>query len=366
MNNYVLNHKNFTFLKDHIIKKVNLQNISAGIMSETGIITCPISETPHYSYVSGEKEKYLEYYKKFKVNYNIPMKKILQDFENLINEKSNYLEGEHKEKYIILNDSMGIMDGHHRAAVLLKNGVTEIPIAIKKKDNQIKIYKDDYYNNWKEWYSPLKVGDIFLNFRTIPNYVEVPEEINSKTRGLNKWNFIIKDNLPDLKGKTVCDIGCNMGLFSYLMIKEKGALKVDGYDRGLEVNDTSNNSIANQDVSQQAYFVKNLLQLQDNTNFDNLNFYPCDLNKINLKELKYDFLFSSNVLYHFREYFDIIIKEIRNNIPEVFLQANHGHGQSLRRFSDIEYHKKVLEKYGYKTKITAPKNYTLPVIYGYK
>jgi len=48
-------------------------------------------------------------------------------------------------------------------------------------------------------------------------------------RGQRNVDYIIAKNLPDLRGKMVCDVGRSVGLLAYSLIK-LGAKSVDGFE----------------------------------------------------------------------------------------------------------------------------------------
>lgn len=118
---------------------------------------------------------------------------------------------------------------------------------------------------------------------------------------------------------------------------------------------------------QQAYFVKNLLQLQDRKRYDGLQFHEADIAKIDFAAFRYDvFFFSCCMLYHFGPLFETIIRDISAHIREIFLQANLGHSGLLGEFASVAYRRRLLEQYRYQVHIDAPAGYSYPVISGRK
>mgnify|MGYP001234622463 FL=1 len=108
--------------KNNIIKNVNLNELKCSVI-DRGIVQ--IEDTPHFQYVQGYKNSYIEY-----VNKNIG-EKLQEDhypesFEKLINNfDKNYNNKRLKKSYIIVNKENVILDGLHRASIL-KNIGSEI------------------------------------------------------------------------------------------------------------------------------------------------------------------------------------------------------------------------------------------------
>ena len=391
MKNFKVDHKNINFQVNfpphlpktgYLICKVSLKSLYASILhwksSKIKKKLKKLDKTPHYEFIKGNKSAYESYLIKFgkKVGYGIEHS--IENFNKLIMNNYLYLGRESSSEYIIcqkrkklLGSKNVIVDGVHRACLLINQGIESVPAAFIFKKSpgkfaQLDQYLKDYKDDILEWYTPIEIAGRRINERTYPDFKERPDFFNNKERGKSKWNFIIKKNLPNLKGKSVCDIGCNVGLYSIFMT-QMGAKKVDGYDRGEKVIQPTNKNLPRQNVVQQAYFVKNLFKLAGYKNLDKINYFECDINKLDFSKLKYDLFFSSCVLYHFGAgKFEDIIKKISKNIPEVFLQTNLGHDGNLAKLASVSYQKKMLEKYGYKVKTCMPKGYNYPVLYGIK
>jgi len=214
------------------------------------------------------------------------------------------------------------------------------------RDKIIEEYISTYADSFKEWYAPVTLGNHKIYARTHPTFQWRADSINDNTLGKLKWDYIIKDNLPDLKDKKICDLGCNIGLFSLEMGK-LGAI-IDGFDRG----PNTNIYLGSQSVANQAYFVRNLYEVFYKARYPYVNFHEVDLMTCDLGFLKeYDLLFSCCTLYHLgAQRMDQIIEFASKHIPEVFLQSNDLHGGNLGKISNIDYHIKLLEKYNYKIK----------------
>lgn len=381
---YNTNHKEFSFefnIPGHLsgtyntakIRRIPLKQVKAKLVvsmdnNKVQHGLCDLDQTPHYTFLKGNKEAYRNYLQKF--TWAVGVEHSEEVYQNLINNFGTYLQSPHNKDYIICQVESGklvIRDGLHRAVILAAKGFVDVPmVLLNDYTEQLDAYAHDYKDTFLEWYTPLTLNeDIVFHERTYPNYIERPEYMNNLERGESKWKYIIEKNLPDLKGKTVCDVGCSIGLFAYYMLK-LGASRVDGYDRSSEIIQPTNPNLPRQSVVQQAYFVKNLLQLRDNQKYDNLNFYEFDINQANFESFKYDVFYSSCVLYHFAEKFEMFIKQISKNNPTVILQSNLGHGGPLGMYASVEYHKQILENNGYTVDIDAPTGYKYPMIIGRK
>lgn len=210
------------------------------------------------------------------------------------------------------------------------------------------------------------MGGRVIHERTFPHFKERPEYLHNKERGKSKWNYIIKKNLPNLRGKVVYDVGCNIGLFS-LFMAQMGACKVIGLDRGKQTEQPTNQDLPSQDIVQQAYFVRNLFKLAGDGLYENVEFKEADIATLDFSTFQCDFLFATCVLYHFgEERFQEILCQ-SSHIPEIFLQTNLGHqGKNLKRLVQIDYQKRLLERNGYEVKVVNPVGYEYPIIYGKK
>lgn len=367
-----------------LIKTVDTQDLFARVViSNKGVPRHKIkhiSKTPHAAFLSGRKKEYSAYLKEFGKSVGYRYGHSVEDFKKLDQNFVRYLDSSHSDEYIIceytknfLKERIVILDGVHRATLLVSRSIKSIPVAIvikpdEKHLSQLHQYFEDYWRDFKEWYTPLKLSDIIIHERTYPKYIPRPEYMNNKERGLSKWNYIIKNNLPNLKGKVVYDIGCNIGLYPILMA-DLGAKSVTGYDRGPSIFQPTNKELPNQNVVEQAYFVKNLFRLSSKKDYKNVKYIEEDLSKMDYLKIKCDLFFSSCVIYHFgKKKFEEIIEALSKNVKEIFLQTNLGHlnNPELGDIVSVNYQTSILIKNGYKIKAVEPKGYNYPIIYGYK
>lgn len=392
MKGYKLEHKDFMFRtsfsesilhykdKPYIICKVSTNSLYARIVSgysgaRVKHRIVKIGNTPHYAFLKGNERKYRQYLEKYGRDVGYTLEHSVESFKELINSKERYLESKYKSNFIVcesvnrfFSEKIVILDGVHRASLLLYQGVSHIPVVLitEGHESQFLQYLTDYRDDFIEWYTPIQFNDVIIHERTYPDFEEHPEFLTNKERGKSKWDFIIEKNLPDIRGKTICDIGCNVGLYSNYLL-QLGAARVDGYDRGADIVQPTNPNLPRQNVVNQAYFVKNLFKLSGLMNNEWVNFFECDIATLDFSKMKYDMLFSCCVLYHFKDKFEEIIKTTSSHIPELFLQTNIGHrGEDLSKYVSIEYHEKLLNKYGYNVRIDAPTGYNYPIIYGKK
>jgi SAM-dependent methyltransferase len=336
-------------------------------------------DTPHYQFVLGNEEPYCGYLKRHGEDVGYGREHSIEAFKSLLASEEVYLDDQYRSDYIvaeavkgILGKKLVVLDGVHRVCQLISQGYSSVPIAILKekplgKLEQFDQYLKDYKYEFPEWYTPLEIKGRIIHERTYPGFKERPKFLTNRERGRSRWEFIVAKNLPELKGKTVCDLGSNIGLYSIFMA-QLGAKKVDGYDRSEHVIQPTNPKLPRQNVVQQAYFVKNLFFLAGEGRFDNVNFFDCDIATMDFRQLEYDFFFSSCVLYHFgKKGFEEIICQLSKHTPEVFLQTNLGHKQGeLAESASLSFQRGLLEKYGYTVRADEPPGYNYPVLYGKK
>lgn len=237
-----------------------------------------------------------------------------------------------------------------------------------ERDQMMSQYIIKHRDEFPEWYMPLVLGEHKILARTFPTFQERPDSLVDNTCGKLKWDLTLSKIMPDLIGKTVCDIGCNIGIFSLEMAR-RGARSVDGYDRGRDIVQPNNHHLGTQSVAQQAYFVRNLYEVYHNERYSQVRFHEMDLMTMDFNKHRFDVFVACCVLYHLgAERMEEIIKTISEHTPEVVLQANNGHGGELGTLSSLAYHVQLLTKYGYEVQktIMGPVGYPHPVVYASK
>lgn len=349
-----------------------------------------LTSTPHYNffakknilknYFNDSKKRLLNY---FKMAYPNDYEAKIFNAVSLLDGDSAYLNGEYSNSAILVDSNNEIIDGNLRAARLASLGAKNIIVNEIRRfeknfsrvsldyledrdhlDGEMKEYLSSVKNSFKEWYSPLELGPFLMPKITYPDFREVWDFDDGE--GIRNWNSAIKHVLPDLTGKSVLDIGSNMGLFS-LELARLGA-NVCGVDRGPGVVQPNNHHLGSQSVPNQAYFIRNLYESYYAVRFPNVAFAEIDLMDFDFSDTKCDIFFSCRVLYHLgSKRMGEIISSVSKNIPEIILQSNEGHAGKLGRISSMEFHKKLLKKCGYKIRREwSPAGCHHPVVYATK
>jgi len=370
----------------------------------------PLQSSPHFLFATG-REKVYEDYLKFAKKYS-GTEHTVDSFKALLEsvkcaDYSNSTQG--RIRVYKVKDLIVIKDGAHHAAALLASGVKDANIEyvtntdtygrtlhikeasdVSKKLNRLttehrlvhleangnrhdaklllKEYFETFRNTFMEWYTPHTITNkLVIDVKTYPKFQVKPEYHTNKERGQSKWDYIISENLPDLRDKTVLDIGCSSGLFSYLMAHDHGAKLVHGIDRNEDIIQPTNPKLPQQNVSNQAWFITNMLCFRDNFPRHKLNFFDVDIETFDFSKTKYDVVFACCILYHFRSKMDEKIEQLSHCCNEIFLQTNLGHANKLGKYPTVDYHIEVLKKHGFKiVKIVEPDGYKYPVIYAKK
>lgn len=219
--------------------------------------------------------------------------------------------------------------------------------------------------HFKEWYQPVDFGDGIIADVTVPPLWKPAPELNLE-RGVAKWNFIVKRNMPDLQNKRVLDLGCNNGIMS-IMIAREGATEVLGIDRNETIFQKSNKNLPVQNIVEQASFVKKAFELKEGIKLP-ITYYPCDIAEIDKLNLgKFDLIISLCVVYHEFDKMPKIIEMLAKMTDHLILQTNLKHSGDLAKWADISTHVKLLQDAGFsKIIIDAPKDYYMPIIIGEK
>lgn len=237
-----------------------------------------------------------------------------------------------------------------------------------ERDTVIAKYIADHKDEFREWYMPLQVGKHAIPARTFPKFNDRPESLLDETSGKRKWDLTLSKVMPSLTGKAVCDMGCNIGIFS-LEVAKLGVKSVDGFDRGVDIVQPNNHHLGTQNVAQQAYFVRNVYEAYNGVRYDQVQFHTADLMEIDFTQHRYDVFMALCVLYHLgADRMEEIIQQVSEHTPEIILQANNGHGGDLGQLSSLENHVRLLTKYGYTVEKTVmgPVGYPHPVVYAKK
>lgn len=145
------------------------------------------------------------------------------------------------------------------------------------KKNELEFFQSEI-DKLGEWYQPIQF---------IPKKLESKSSysFSSTLHGINKWNFILRRNLPkNLKGKRILDIGCASGLYTLSCARE-GATVI-----GIELDKRG---------WQQALLTRDIYSKLDNKDYSkqveilNQNLMEFDWEKYG----KFDAVIALNVLY---------------------------------------------------------------------
>lgn len=376
-----VNHRELGWIpmRGQLFKMVKMSDLRATIIQPSDDRAhMRIEATPHFSFVHGNPEPYIDYEQRAGMLAGFGLEHSHLNFMSLWKGWNSALYATFGHNSVIKvrqdKDYYVILDGVHRAALLARDGYTEIPVLVETEDgNQFDQYLADFENDFTEWYTPIQFDeDHIIHERTYPDWKPRPEFLYNKERGQAKWDYILRHHLPrDMSNRSVLDIGCNVGLFSLLMT-EIGA-DVVGVDRGAGTVQPTNTNLGSESVVEQAYFVKNLFRMWNNRLY-NIDYIERDLATEGIVDIldAYDveMVVSLCVLYHFgRERMIELIEEF-SRIPTVILQANHGHGGPLGLLASADTHVGILKKFGYSTEIAWGKDndttYRYPLIIGRK
>jgi SAM-dependent methyltransferase len=213
---------------------------------------------------------------------------------------------------------------------------------------------------YKQWYQPVDFTIARADVTTPPDWLPKPEL--NEDYGLGRWEYIIKRNLPEVAGKRILDVGCNVGLYSIELAK-MNAKEVIGIDRTLEFNHRSDFP-PTQDIVSQAIFVKEALELVNGVK------YSVDYRGINFKDYskieelgKFDLVLALNVIYHEYEKSQLLLNTISKITDVLILQTSIGHTGNLAKWANLPKQLELLINAGFTSiQIDCPKDYLNPVI----
>lgn len=247
------------------------------------------------------------------------------------------------------------------------------PLDITPVLNYNDLDSDEKINDWiktgircfREWYQPVDFGDGIIADVTRPPFWKPAPEFNSE-RGIGKWEYIIKRNLPNLEGKRVLDLGCNNGIIS-LQIAKNGSKEVIGIDRNEYIHQKTYPELPVQNIIAQANFVKKAFELKEKVNYP-IHYIAFDIKNIRELDLgKFDIILALCVLYHEMDEMPKILETLAQMTDYLVLQTSLTHTGELAKWTDLNNHVKLLQQAGFcKIIIDAPIGYHLPVVVGLK
>ena len=223
--------------------------------------------------------------------------------------------------------------------------------------------------SFREWYQPIDFGyGIIAHIKQPPDFIERKECFDNRTQGISRYEYIIKPNLPTIKGKRILDLGCSSGIFS-VMLSLEGAKEVIGIDRPKDIRRRTNRYIhyrkkySNQDVIEQANFVKKAFELRVGKEL-NVKFIGWDINDIKQLNLgRFDLIISLCTLYHELSRMPRILKTLSSMSDIIILQAHLGHGGRLKVWAGIDPHVEIMTVLGFRVNVvTGDSDYSMPLI----
>lgn len=97
-------------------------------VSENEVKKTLISESPHYQYIIGNKQAYIDYYNRF-IGTFFTDDHLESSFDSLIENFNPFTYNQFEnERFILVNKSNCVLDGNHRLAILCKNNIKVIKV----------------------------------------------------------------------------------------------------------------------------------------------------------------------------------------------------------------------------------------------
>jgi 2-polyprenyl-3-methyl-5-hydroxy-6-metoxy-1,4-benzoquinol methylase len=214
---------------------------------------------------------------------------------------------------------------------------------------------------FKEWYQPVDFGDgIVAHITTPPDWKPEPDMFNDKTRGMSKWNYIVKRHIPNVEGMRILDLGCSNGLFS-IELARMGAREVIGIDRDETIIKHAHHYSSN--VVSQAIFVKKAFEIKENTLFP-ITYIPYDIGRVSELDLGYfDLILALNVVYHELNGTPELLRQLANMTSHLILQTNLKHSNELKKWASPPLLIELLINNAFTyVEVDIPRNYYYPVI----
>ena len=177
--------------------------------------------------------------------------------------------------------------------------------------------------------------------------------------GWGRWHFILKNNLPNLRGKRVLDLGANNGVNS-LQILKSGAREVIG----IEIDPV---------FIQQGQFLKSAMEWSDNQKYD-FRYIHSSMAELQSMDLgHFDLVMALCSLYYLEDHeIPELIRYISTITDYFMVQCNTERDIGRKNphtyeKASVEYCKRALEENGFSdVKLVAPKYYSRPLLIGRK
>ena len=216
---------------------------------------------------------------------------------------------------------------------------------------------------YQQWYQSVDFGNgIIADVTTPPDWQPRPE-LNPGS-GLDRWNFIIRRNLPDVQGMRVLDLGCNVGLYS-IELARMGAREVVAVDRDTTIRQRTG-QLPRVDIVSQAEFVREAFELREGKK------YPVTFQAINFKNLTalkslgwFDLILALNVVYHELDRAPSLVNTLGEMTNEIVLQGSVVHPPPIRDWALPKTSVEMLTVAGFDfVTVDYPFGYSQPVVRG--
>ena len=362
------------------LRRIPISRLYAAILAadDSSVQMAPLTATPHYRLLVGDGEAaYLEYAattapQKSGEEWVRDYRALEASFEylkrpNHAGEYITVIEGSNSEREAVYR----ILDGLHRAVLLQVRGVTSVLCAVMQSAydpaRTLRSFVREFRDDFLEWYQPLEFGtdaDTIVHSRTFPDFLSMLD--TDPSRGRAKWAHVIRDTIPDVRGKVVYDVGCNAGLFT-MELARLGASKGVGIDRNEHIVQPTNVHLPKQNVVNQAQFVRRAFELADGRDYDNVEFMAEDIATYRFDKIEADVVCAFCVFYHLGEarYLEVLQQLSAAGVSHVVLQASHDHPPPLGDVSSLANARALLERAGFEIeRVAAPEGFGSPIIVG--
>lgn len=216
-------------------------------------------------------------------------------------------------------------------------------------------------DGYQQWYQCVDFGNGAIAHVTSPPRWEPNPDLDAGA-GMDRFDFIIKRNLPDLKDLRVLDLGCNVGLYSIALAK-LGAREVIGVDRGPSIRQRTGR-LPYVDLVSQANFVKSAFEILERTAF------PITYRAIDFRDLgqleslgHFDLILALNVVYHELDRAPELVSALSRMTRYLLLQSSLSHPPPISRWARTDKNVEMLVEAGFdEITIDCPIGYPQPVI----
>jgi len=209
-----------------------------------------------------------------------------------------------------------------------------------------------------KWYAPVNLGNGIVMRPW--NWPDAP--LNTPHMGGDRFEFILRRNLPNLQGKRILDLGCNAGLIS-IHLARCGAREVVGVD----------SHATWEGWYEQATFVKEVVEWRCAAHY-NVRYVDADIRTLSALDLgRFDVVLAlCSVYYLDDEEIERLIRHVAT-ISDLFLiqgntvRGDHRNNPGVKRRAHPRFLKRALARNGFPfVSLDAPWLYGRPVVVGRK